>query len=172
MTSPTTAIPPGRVAGIDYGRKRIGIAICDASRIIASPFGMHAPSGDETAEAAFFRRLVSDEELVGFVVGLPVDVLAFVPAWVYYQSLPRETRDPVSVFLFSSFVLWKVGVLVGAPFDVVEAALWRPRRAAADVSESQREAIEREWDARGAFPVYPVTPIVPPPDGADGASAP
>jgi putative Holliday junction resolvase len=72
MTSPTTAIPPGRVAGIDYGRKRIGIAICDASRIIASPFGMHAPSGDEAAEAAFFCRLVSDEELVGFVVGLPI----------------------------------------------------------------------------------------------------
>lgn len=128
---------------------------------------------DAGAGRTLFTRLPATVGgTAGFVVGLPVDVLAFVPAWVYYQSLPRETRDPVSVFLFSSFVLWKVGVLVGAPFDVVEAALWRPRRAAADVSESQREAIEREWDARGAFPVYPVTPIVPPPDGADGASAP
>lgn len=105
----------------------------------------------------------------GFVVGLPVDVVVAVPAWIYYQSLPRESRDPVSVFLFSSFVLWKVGVLFGAPFDAVESALWRRRRNATDMPEPQREAIEREWDARGAFPVYPVTPIVPsvaPPDGA------
>lgn len=72
MNSPATTIPPGRVAGIDYGRKRIGIAICDAARIIASPFAMHEPGGDEAAEAAFFRRLVRDEEIVGFVVGLPL----------------------------------------------------------------------------------------------------
>jgi putative Holliday junction resolvase len=72
MNSPATTIPHGRVAGIDYGRKRIGIAICDASRIIASPFAMHEPSGDEAAEAAFFRGLVRDEEIIGFVVGLPI----------------------------------------------------------------------------------------------------
>jgi putative Holliday junction resolvase len=72
MNSPSATIPPGRVAGIDYGRKRIGIAICDASRIIASPFAMHEPSGDEAAEVAFFRGLVRDEEIIGFVVGLPI----------------------------------------------------------------------------------------------------
>lgn len=67
------AVPTaGRVAGIDYGRKRIGIAVCDAARIIASPLPFHAPLADEAAEAAFFRRLADDEELVGFVVGLPV----------------------------------------------------------------------------------------------------
>jgi len=71
MSDRTATIPPGRVAGIDYGRKRIGIAICDAERIIASPLPFHAP-GDEAAETAFFRKLVADEEVVGFVVGLPV----------------------------------------------------------------------------------------------------
>ena len=125
-----------------------------------------------TGRSLFTRLPATVGGTAGFVVGLPVDVLVFAPAWVYYQSLPRETRDPVSVFLFSSFVLWKVGVLVGAPFDAVESALWRPRRAATDVSGAQREAIEREWDARGAFPVYPVTPIVPPPDEPDGAPRP
>jgi len=62
----------GRVAGVDYGRKRIGIAVCDAARIIASPLPFHAVVADEAAEAAFFRRLVALEEIVGFVVGLPV----------------------------------------------------------------------------------------------------
>ena len=66
------AFPQGRVAGIDYGRKRMGIAICDSLRIIASPLPMRQPSGDKDAEGAFFRKLVADEEIVGFVVGLPV----------------------------------------------------------------------------------------------------
>jgi putative Holliday junction resolvase len=65
-------IPAGRVAAVDYGRKRMGIAICDAERIIASPWPMRQPTGDETAEAVFFRRLVAEEAIVGFVVGLPV----------------------------------------------------------------------------------------------------
>ena len=70
-SSPVT-IPPGRVAAVDYGRKRMGIAICDAERIIASPWPMRQPTGDEQAEGAFFRRLVAEESIVGFVVGLPV----------------------------------------------------------------------------------------------------
>ena len=69
---PSAPIPAGRVAGVDYGRKRMGIAICDAERIIASPLPMREPGRDAAAEAAFFRRLVAEEGIVGFVVGLPV----------------------------------------------------------------------------------------------------
>jgi putative Holliday junction resolvase len=72
MNVPAAIPATGRVAGIDYGRKRIGLAVCDAARILASPLAMHAPTGDEDAEAAFYRRLVRDEEVVGFVVGLPI----------------------------------------------------------------------------------------------------
>jgi len=66
------AMPAGRVAGIDYGRRRIGVAICDASRILASPLCVRQTSGDRDADAVFFRRLVAAEEIVGFVVGLPL----------------------------------------------------------------------------------------------------
>jgi putative Holliday junction resolvase len=72
MSERAAVIPAGRVAGIDYGRKRVGIAICDAQRIIASPLPFHMPTGDEAAETTFFRKLVAAEEVVGFVVGLPV----------------------------------------------------------------------------------------------------
>jgi putative Holliday junction resolvase len=65
-------IPAGRVAGVDYGRRRIGIAVCDRQWILASPLCVRQTSGDRAADAAFFRSLVADEELVGFVVGLPV----------------------------------------------------------------------------------------------------
>jgi putative Holliday junction resolvase len=73
MTGPESAAnPAGRVAGIDYGRRRIGVAICDAQRIIASPLGIRETSGDRQADAIFFRDLAAREELVGFVVGLPL----------------------------------------------------------------------------------------------------
>jgi putative Holliday junction resolvase len=65
-------IPEGRVAGVDYGRRRIGIAICDAHRILASPLCIRTTAGDRDADAAFFRTLAGNESLVGFVVGLPV----------------------------------------------------------------------------------------------------
>jgi putative transcription antitermination factor YqgF len=96
-----SSIPPGRVAGIDYGRRRIGIAICDAARIIASPFAMHEPTGDDEAEAAFYRRLVHDEEIAGFVVGLPLhadgsDSKMSVEAQRFGSWLATATGRPVA----------------------------------------------------------------------------
>ncbi|MBM4010351.1 MAG: Holliday junction resolvase RuvX [Planctomycetota bacterium] len=66
------SLPAGRLAGVDYGRRRIGVAICDAARIICSPLCVHLTSGDREGDAAFFRRLAGDESIAGFVVGLPV----------------------------------------------------------------------------------------------------
>lgn len=71
--SEQSAIPEGRVAGIDFGLRRIGIAVCDAHRILASPHGVHQPTGDADAEAGFFRTFAEDESIVGFVVGLPLN---------------------------------------------------------------------------------------------------
>lgn len=100
---------------------------------------------------------------VGFAVGLPVDVAVFLPAWLVYRSQPRETRDPLSVFLFPSFVLWKVGVLLGTPFDVLELAVYRSWQPPRVLSREERDAIEREWDSRLNYPEYPVLPIYPVP---------
>ena len=65
-------LPLGRLAGVDYGRRRIGISVCDAERIIASPLMIHKTIGDPQADAVFFLKLVKQEEIVGFVVGLPL----------------------------------------------------------------------------------------------------
>ncbi len=62
---------PGRIAGIDYGTVRIGIAISDTDRVIASPFETYIRCS-ETKDAQFFRRLVAEEEIVKLVVGLPL----------------------------------------------------------------------------------------------------
>lgn len=67
----STKLPLGRLAGVDYGRRRIGISICDTERMIASPLLVHETSGDRQSDAMFLK-LVEQEEIVGFVVGLPI----------------------------------------------------------------------------------------------------
>jgi putative Holliday junction resolvase len=68
----STSFPQhGRLAGIDYGHVRVGIAVCDPERAIASPLATYTRR-DPEADADFFRRLVDEEHLVGFVVGLPI----------------------------------------------------------------------------------------------------
>ena len=54
------SIPLGRVAGVDYGRRRIGVAVCDAERIISSPLCVRQTTGDHAADAHFFQQLVAD----------------------------------------------------------------------------------------------------------------
>ena len=47
---------PGRLAGIDYGTVRIGIAVSDARQTLASPFENYSRRGAK-ADAEFFCRL-------------------------------------------------------------------------------------------------------------------
>ncbi len=61
----------GRVVGIDFGTVRIGIAISDPERKIASPYENYTRRGNEQ-DAKRFRRLAEEERVVLFVVGLPL----------------------------------------------------------------------------------------------------
>jgi putative Holliday junction resolvase len=70
VNDPSTQ-PPGRLAGIDYGTVRIGISVSDSRRSIASPYENYTRRG-LPADAKRFKQLVQEEQIVGFVVGLPV----------------------------------------------------------------------------------------------------
>ena len=66
-----------RFVGVDYGRKRIGLAISDATAFLARPWQV-VPVPDPDPETAavmiadFFPRLMNDDDGVdGIVVGLP-----------------------------------------------------------------------------------------------------
>ena len=72
MSQPSQPWPSaGRIAGIDYGTVRIGVSVCDSERTLASPLENYQRR-NETKDAQFFRELVKDYQLVGFVVGLPL----------------------------------------------------------------------------------------------------
>ena len=61
----------GRLAGIDYGTVRIGVSICDPSRTWTNPlFTVHRQS--PALEASQFQKMATDNQIVGWVVGLPI----------------------------------------------------------------------------------------------------
>jgi putative holliday junction resolvase len=60
-----------RLLGIDFGTVRIGLAVSDAERRIASPLAQYRRLG-RARDEQFFRRLVEQEEIGSCVVGLPI----------------------------------------------------------------------------------------------------
>lgn len=60
-----------RIAGVDYGTVRIGIALADTEVRIAGPYENY--SRRTTAlDGEYFKRLAIEERIGRFVVGLPV----------------------------------------------------------------------------------------------------
>lgn len=74
-----------RIIGIDYGKKRVGVAVSDPLMIFASPL--------ETVPTAniinYLKTYTSREEVEKFVVGYPVNM----------DNKPSEAAQYVNVFL-------------------------------------------------------------------------
>jgi putative Holliday junction resolvase len=60
-----------RLLGIDFGTKRIGLAVSDPDRKIASPLATYE-RGDRNADALYFQQIVEKEGIGQLVVGLPI----------------------------------------------------------------------------------------------------
>jgi putative holliday junction resolvase len=60
-----------RIAGIDYGTVRIGIALADTEVGIASPYANYNRR-TPALDAKYFAQLAAEEQIGRFVVGLPV----------------------------------------------------------------------------------------------------
>ena len=63
----------GRILGIDYGDSRIGLALSDPLKIIASPFRTIPNKGDEWV-IRDLKAIISEKEIESFVVGLPLSL--------------------------------------------------------------------------------------------------
>ena len=102
-SSPDNDFPgSGRIAAIDYGTVRLGIAVCDPDRILASPLEVYPAAGWEQ-DGEYFRELVGRERIVGFVVGLPIhcdgaESQKSVECRAFARWLAGETKIPVRLF--------------------------------------------------------------------------
>lgn len=93
----------GRHAGIDYGRKRIGLAISDSEARLASPSGVIDGVGTPTDDAERVARWAAEREIAVFVVGLPLnmDGSAGPQAAIARQfaaALRGRVAEPVELF--------------------------------------------------------------------------
>jgi putative Holliday junction resolvase len=98
-----------RIAGIDYGTVRIGVAVADLEVRIATPYENYTRRGP-AGDAEYFRRLAREERIARFVVGLPVHLdgnesQKSTEARAFGQWLSDTTGVPVEYFdeRFTSF---------------------------------------------------------------------
>lgn len=92
----------GRIAAVDYGTVRIGIAVCDPDRRLASPLEVR-PAANWQEDGDYYRSLIKEERLVGFVVGLPIHLdggesQKSRECRQFARWLAAETQAPVRLF--------------------------------------------------------------------------
>lgn len=64
-------LPPGKIAAVDFGTVRLGVAITDFDRVLASPYE-NLTRRSERLDGQWFIDFVREERIVLFVVGLPL----------------------------------------------------------------------------------------------------
>ncbi|MCP1215073.1 Holliday junction resolvase [Acetobacter orientalis] len=62
-----------RLLGIDPGRKQVGLALSDVSRMVATPFET-VKRGKLGAMVAHIRAIAQQHEVAGMVVGIPLSL--------------------------------------------------------------------------------------------------
>jgi putative Holliday junction resolvase len=66
--------PPGPAMALDLGERRIGVALSDRRRILASPLTVVVRTGDRAREHEEIRRLVEEAGATTVVIGLPLSL--------------------------------------------------------------------------------------------------
>lgn len=89
----------GRLLGIDYGTKRVGLALSNAEQTIATPLETYLRR-DERQDARHLNQRVQEYGVVGLVVGLPVHMSGDEgekarEARAFGQWVSAATRRPV-----------------------------------------------------------------------------
>lgn len=64
----------GRAIGLDLGTRRIGVAICDDARTVATPYRTVRRVGDRKAEHGEIGEIAASEDATLIVVGLPLSL--------------------------------------------------------------------------------------------------
>jgi len=141
-----------------------------APLVLASLIGSCTPIlqyADELADEQTGRSLLvtlpaSVGGFAGFVCGLPVDLVALpVTYFLYSRQKEKDPQkaDALSTLMLPSFVLWRTGTLVAAPFDALEFAVYRAWIPAETKTEDDAAQLEQEKDD-ATLPSYPVKEIL------------
>lgn len=102
---------------LDLGEKRIGIAISDPARIIASPH-MVLNRKSRADDFARYAQLIRDQDVSLIVIGLPITLAGHEgqrSAWVrdYAEALGRDVDTPI--------VFWDESLTTVAAIEALQA---------------------------------------------------
>lgn len=102
---------------LDLGEKRIGIAISDPARIIASPH-MVLNRKSRADDFARYAQLIRDQDVSLIVIGLPITLAGHEgqrSAWVrdYAEALGRDIDTPI--------VFWDESLTTVAAIEALQA---------------------------------------------------
>lgn len=91
-----------RFLGVDYGTKRIGLAVCDELEFGAYPLATLQRSRSLNHDLGEITRRALQEAAVGIVVGLPLNAdgtrgPAAEAAAAFARALGRHTRLPITL---------------------------------------------------------------------------
>ncbi|HEU4454599.1 MAG TPA: Holliday junction resolvase RuvX [Longimicrobium sp.] len=90
----------GRTIALDYGERRIGVALSDPTRTIASPLVTLQRRAGKRPPWPEIARLIAENEVDEAVVGLPLDLAGDESDWTaevrrFGDDLARRTGLPV-----------------------------------------------------------------------------
>lgn len=88
---------PGRVMAIDVGERRIGVALSDTTRLLASPFTtIHVTP--KVSRLQKITELIEEHEVTALVVGLPLTMSGEVgPQAEVVQTFVDELRAHLTI---------------------------------------------------------------------------
>jgi len=91
----------GRILGIDFGRRRVGLAISDPTATIAQPLPALTRREGKRPPVAAITALAQQHEVTEIVIGLPLSLQGDETAWTaevreFGAKLADRTGVPVS----------------------------------------------------------------------------
>ena len=120
-----------RILGVDYGSRRIGLAVSDPSATIAQPLPTLPRRAGKRPPVHAISQIVKQQEIAGIVVGLPLTLAGDESDWT------REVRD------FGA----KLAERTGVPVEFIDERMTSVRAEKA-VRELGLKKTEREQKGR------------------------
>jgi putative holliday junction resolvase len=89
-----------RILSVDFGKRRIGLALSDPTHTIASPLTTLARREGKRPPWPEIRRLIDEHEVTEVVIGLPLDLAGEEGEWArevrtFGDEMVRRTGLPV-----------------------------------------------------------------------------
>lgn len=137
--------PRARVLGIDPGRARIGLALSDVERRLATPYRTLA-RGRLAATAGALRRIADDEGVGAFVCGWPLEDGHMGPAaqaardWA--RAISEATGLPGAMWDETLTTQEALGTLLEADVSRARRARLVDRMAAASILQGALDAAQ------------------------------